>query len=70
MAVHVIPLNDLKPHVESGEWCHCQPRIDRSEREPIVTHNAYDGREFAEAETDFLETYLRSAYWEDYMGNT
>ena len=43
--VHVIPLDDLKLHVESGEWCHCEPRITE---DGVVIHNAYDGREFFE----------------------
>jgi hypothetical protein len=44
--IYVLPLNDLKPHVENGEWCHCQPRIDGD----VVIHNAYDGREFYKEE--------------------
>lgn len=44
----MVPLNDLKPHIESGAWCHCQPRIEGD----VVIHNAYDGREFFESDQD------------------
>jgi len=48
-AVHVVPINDLKPHVENGEHCHCKPRIQMEEHGTVVIHNSYDGREFYEA---------------------
>jgi len=47
--IHVLPLNDLKSHSETGTRCACQPRIENGERgNVIVVHNAYDGREFYE----------------------
>lgn len=46
--IHVIPIDDLKSHIEAGSWCHCAPRIDKD----VVIHNSYDGREFFEPETD------------------
>ena len=49
--VHVLPLNDLRPHVEAGEWCHCQPRIQQEGEGKVVIHNAYDGREFYEEDS-------------------
>ena len=27
--MHVLPINDLKPHVESGPCCWCNPRLER-----------------------------------------
>jgi hypothetical protein len=42
--IHVLPINDVKPHVEAGFYCHCKPRIDGE----LVIHNSYDGREFYE----------------------
>lgn len=51
--VHVLPVNDLKPHIEAGEWCHCAPRVDGD----LVIHNAYDGREFYEQEAQENETH-------------
>ena len=54
--IHVVPLNDLKPHVESGRWCHCKPRIDGD----VLIHNAYDGREFFEKDEDDNEVYGNS----------
>lgn len=47
--MHVVPLNDLKPHIESGQYCHCKPSI--REHGTVVVHNSYDGREFYEVET-------------------
>jgi len=48
---HVVPENDLKPHIESGIYCHCDPEV---RLEPpygrLVIHNSYDGREFFENE--------------------
>jgi hypothetical protein len=46
--VQVIPIADLKQHVEHGEYCHCVPHVMRDYARPVVVHNAYDGREFAE----------------------
>ena len=46
---HVTPINDLKPHTETGERCKCEPRIEVEENgNKLVVHNAYDGREFYE----------------------
>ena len=51
-AVHVVPTNDLKEHVERGTWCHCEPRLEAEGDGTIVIHNAYDGREFVETENE------------------
>jgi hypothetical protein len=48
---HVLPTNDLKPHVEKGLRCWCKPRIEQFENgNMVVTHNSADGREFYEEE--------------------
>lgn len=51
--VHVLPVDDLKPHIESAA-CKCQPRVDTVRNgNRVVVHNSYDGREFfEEAEED------------------
>jgi hypothetical protein len=50
---HVLPMNDLKPHVERGQWCHCQPEVrKRADGYALVIHNAYDAREFGEVDDD------------------
>ena len=46
--VHIIPIDDLKPHQTSTN-CACQPYRDE-ETENLIIHNAWDGREFAEQE--------------------
>ncbi len=43
---HIIPLNDLKPHV-SERFCECMPYAD-AECPTVIIHNAYDGRELKE----------------------
>lgn len=45
--VHVIPVDDLRSHIEVGKYCHCKPSIVDGN---IVIHNAYDGREFYEGD--------------------
>lgn len=47
--VHVLPVNDLKPHLES-EACKCAPRVEEVGNGRVVIHNSYDGREFYEDE--------------------
>ena len=42
-AIHVIPLNDLRDHVDVKE-CWCKPIAD-CDYENIFVHNALDGRE-------------------------
>lgn len=46
--VHVVPLNDLLEHVDTGNGsdCLCVPRIERTTYGAvIVIHNSFDGRE-------------------------
>lgn len=47
--VHVVPVGDLKRHVERGAACWCNPTVqtfDGGGR--LVTHNSLDGRELIE----------------------
>jgi hypothetical protein len=45
---HVLPLDDLRDHVESAA-CWCGPRLERlANRAILVTHHALDGRELIE----------------------
>jgi len=52
--VHFLPLDDLRPHLEAGEWCHCAPRIEYKDGNKVFIHNSYDGREFYEEETRWM----------------
>lgn len=45
--IHVVPLDDLKPHTESDD-CECRPKIEYVEGGKLVIHHSYDGREFFE----------------------
>lgn len=47
MSVHVLPVNDLREHVES-EACWCAPSVERVGQGTLVTHNSMDGRELVE----------------------
>lgn len=51
--LHIIPLNDLKPHEESTT-CDCEPSIIEQSGEMICIHNAYDGREGLELANQIL----------------
>ncbi len=45
---HVLPINDLKEHVEETT-CWCEPTVEvrrsRTRRAQLVIHNSMDGRE-------------------------
>lgn len=45
--IHVLPVNDLKPHSESRS-CWCRPALKREGRGVLVVHNSADGRELVE----------------------
>jgi len=54
MSIHTYPLNDWIEHVtdDNGEACICEPRVEWFDEEtglplgePVVIHNAIDGRE-------------------------
>jgi len=64
--IHIVPLNDSKPHNEDGTQCHCEPHVffndpetGKTLAEPIVLHVAWDGREVMEE----AEAFLRGEKW-------
>lgn len=61
--IHVLPVDDLKPHIES-QACKCQPRVDTFKNgNRVITHNSFDGREFYEDEGDIqLEGFGKATY--------
>lgn len=45
---HILPVDDLKPHIEALE-CRCNPKIEIQDNGAmIVVHKSYDGRELKE----------------------
>lgn len=44
MAIHIIPINDLKPHIEEST-CECCPRLEMVQNEMMFIHSAFDKRE-------------------------
>lgn len=51
--VHVLPVDDLKPH-EENRLCPCRPSLERvAEADGVVViHNSFDGREITERAID------------------
>jgi hypothetical protein len=48
MSIHIIPINDLKPHDETTT-CDCFPKVQFEDNgEMLVIHNSFDGREKTE----------------------
>lgn len=45
--LNILPVNDLKPHIENGK-CKCSPAIETVSGTIIITHNAFDCRELIE----------------------
>lgn len=45
---HCLPLDDLKPHIESDK-CWCEPKVEgsstKSRSARLIIHNSADGRE-------------------------
>lgn len=50
---NIIPINDLKEHIESV-GCDCSPKIIFEEEEMIVIHNSYDRRELIEEAIEII----------------
>ena len=42
--INIIPLNDLKEHIEDST-CNCRPSLIVENGEMIIVHNSFDGRE-------------------------
>ena len=51
MAIHILPVNDLKQHEESTT-CECLPSVEFENGEMLVIHNSFDGRENKEYDKD------------------
>lgn len=47
--LHVYPVDDTFPHITEGAGCPCKPKIEDCEGGTLIIHNAWDGREKAEA---------------------
>lgn len=55
--VHILPLDDICPHIESRH-CLCKPRVEEESGGLLIIHNAYDGR-------DRVERYMEETQGED-----
>lgn len=60
MTYHVLPVNDLKQHIEEGMVCWCEPTVINGDdngmyKEPVIVHNSADGREWHEKFTNIKD---------------
>lgn len=53
--MHVYPRGDWLPHVTTGGYCPCEPRIEGD----LVIHNSWDGRELNEIDADWCRPKIR-----------
>lgn len=53
MTYHILPINDIKDHVEQST-CPCEPEVVVEGGDLIIVHNSWDGREGLE---QALEVY-------------
>ena len=44
-SIHVLPVNDIGLHADSGVHCNCNPTVEWVDGTALVVHNAFDGRE-------------------------
>ena len=47
MAIHILPINDIKEHEETTT-CECCPSVAFENGEMIIIHNSFDKRELNE----------------------
>lgn len=47
-SLHVLPVNDIGLHADSGVYCNCNPKFKWVEGTLLVIHNSFDGRELFE----------------------
>lgn len=50
---NIIPLNDLKEHIEFP-CCDCNPKITVENGEEIIIHNSFDRRELIEGALEII----------------
>jgi hypothetical protein len=43
--IHVLPVDDIGLHADSGVHCNCNPTVEWVEGTALVIHNSFDGRE-------------------------
>lgn len=51
--VNVLPVDDLKPHIESAD-CECNPTVEVIGASLLIVHNSYDHREIVEQAIDIM----------------
>lgn len=56
--IHVLPVNDIYLHADTGVHCNCNPVVGRVEGALLVIHNAFDGRELFSEERSVVDPLL------------
>ena len=54
MIWNIVPINDIKEHLEDSALCECNPTIIFENGDMIITHNSYDHREVIEQVNEIL----------------
>jgi hypothetical protein len=55
MIWHILPINDIKDHVEDST-CPCEPVVLVEGGDLIIVHNSWDGREAVEEATEIINS--------------
>ena len=53
--VVVVPIDDIKEHSEESTICECEPKVEYVNSNMIITHSAFDGRQYEEQIEELLE---------------
>jgi hypothetical protein len=56
MAIHVLPINDLKEHTEDST-CECNPSVTIQHGEMIICHKSFDKRKIIEEVNNILNNH-------------
>ena len=57
--IHVLPVNDLREHLDIGTGCSCNPTIELEGATLIIIHNAFDCREAIEEAKEIVDKLNR-----------
>lgn len=68
MNYHVLPVKDLKEHIEETT-CECHPKVVFESGNMIIVHNSYDGREYREQLIAEIERQFMQKEFDDMIGS-
>lgn len=56
--IHVLPVDDVGLHANSGVHCNCNPKVESFDGFFLVIHNSFDGRELFSEEQSVVDPLL------------